>query len=447
MSMKRQMKLNHQLALTLLVLLVGSIIAFCVILPISMKYFVDHKMFDKLLVEQDQFTKLGRYYDMNEGKKQGVYHLVYNESGTEMIGELDDDLIHQKLMYKDFFLQVIEEMVLQQKPTEMYKFIADRETIYYIINGKASDEKIVSYIIDGSSQSLFHQLFMNTLLIIVMVLTMILISFFKWNNRFINNLKEIQLRLDYIGEGKLDEPIEMGDKILEFQEVMYSLERMRERLYGNEQIKQKMIHNISHDLKTPIAVIKNYAEGIIDGVYPYGTVERTARVIYKQADHLQKRVQGLLYLNRLEYIKDQKEKYDFFDMEVLMREVVGYMQERDSKLTIQLILSQQMFYGDIEKWRIVIENLFDNAKRYAKEEIIITLYEDGLAIFNDGEAIEEEVHGSLFEPFEVGKGGVSGLGLAIVKKTVNIYGYAITFENEDDGGVTFIIYKDKGFLE
>lgn len=440
--MKRQTKLNHQLALTLLVLLVGSIVAFGVILPISIKYFVDHKMFDILLMEQDKFTKLGRYYDLNEGKKQGVYHLVYNESGTVMIGEVDDDLIHQKLMYKDFFSQLVGEIAWQQKPMEMRKFTADRETIYYIISRKASDEKIVSYVVDTSNQNLAHQLFMNTLLLIVMVLTMILISFFKWNNRFVNNLKEIQLRLDHIGEGKLDETIEMSDKILEFQEVMYSLERMRERLYDNEQVKQKMIHNISHDLKTPIAVIKNYAEGIIDGVYPYGSVEQTAHVIFKQADHLQKRVQGLLYLNRLEYIKGQKEQYDFFDMEVLIREVVGYMQDKDRGVTIELILNKQLFYGDIEKWRIVLENLIDNAKRYVKDRIAIGLYEDRFTIFNDGEAIEEEVHGSIFEPFEVGKGGVSGLGLAIVKKTVNIYGYDITFKNEDNGGVTFIVDKN-----
>ncbi len=55
---------------------------------------------------------------------------------------------------------------------------------------------------------------------------------------------------------------------------------MREELLRQEKTKEEMIHNISHDLKTPIATIKSYGESIKDGIYPYGTLEKKCRCYY-----------------------------------------------------------------------------------------------------------------------------------------------------------------------
>lgn len=435
------MKLNHQLLLTLVILLGGSIIAFGIILPTSIRFFVDKKMYETLVVEQDKLMELGRYYDTQYGRQKGIYHLVYGRNGVVHFDEIDHELLHQRLMYSEFFDQLKSQIDSQEKVREIYKFQASQENIYYVIQKSESDEGLISYTIEADNQSLSHQLFMNILFIIVVTLTIILVIFFRWNNRFMKNLKEIQERLALIGEGKINEPVELKEDVLEFQEVMLALEGMRKKLYENEQVKQKMIHNISHDLKTPIAVIKSYAESIMDDVYPYGTVEQTAQVIFDQASHLQKRVQGLLYLNRLEYIQDQEEYSYEFDMEMLIREVASYMEPIESGVKIELHLTKQIYGGDIEKWRIVLENLIDNARRYARKRIVITLNSNQIQVFNDGEAIEETQYGSIFEPFEVGKGGVTGLGLAIVKKTLMVYGYSITYRNEE-GGVTFTIYKN-----
>lgn len=439
--MNKRMKLSQKLIHTLVILSVGSLIAFGVILPKSISYFLDKKMYNMLLAEESQFTTLGKYYDELKSRQHGIYLLKFNDRAQPILENIDDEFIHQTLMYKEFF-QIVSDKVRQQvKNTETYKYTISNNTIYYLIETNIENETIVFYIIDSNNQHLSVQLFINTLFIVVIVLAVILASFFKWNTRLINNLKEIQMILNGIGEGNLEQVIESNQDIVEFEDVMYALENMRQRLYENDRVKQQMIHNISHDMKTPLAVIKNYAEGIIDDVYPYGTIEETARVIYNQADRLQKKVQGLLYLNRLEYMKSQSEVYGYFNMKALIIEVVNYMQDMDEKLQIKLSLSEVQFYGDIEKWRIVLENLIDNAKRYAKQEIQLTLANDYFTIYNDGDVIEEGVYGSVFKPFEVGKGGISGLGLAIAKKIVEIYGYNIKFENGNPNGVTFIIYK------
>lgn len=439
--MKNIAKLNSRLFLIFLMIIVGCIIAFCVILPMSTSALVENKIYSRIIEYQKSI-------DINSVEKYsmefGIYNVLYTELDETINTETNEEILHHKLMYKEFFQELKMHILETEETISTYKYAQENEKIFCVVNKSNKENVLISYKIDNSSHIYSHQVYANVCIIIVITLTIISLIFLKWSERLINNLKDIQHSLDRIGEGNLQEPIQITNYTEELQEVMHSLERMRQRLYENEQVKQGMIHNISHDLKTPLAVIKNYAEGIIDSVYPYGTVEETAHVIYNQADRLQKRVQGLLYLNRLDYIKSQKEIPDSFEMKALVLEVVEYMQDREDDKHIITELDESLFVGDIEKWRIVLENLIDNAKRYAEDEIIIKVIEGELGIYNNGQPIEDNLVGSLFKPFEVGQGGVTGLGLAIVKKTVELYGYSIKFVNAEEIGVTFsIAYEDK----
>ena len=64
---------------------------------------------------------------------------------------------------------------------------------------------------------------------------------------------------------------------------------MEYKLLKQEKTKEDMIHNISHDLKTPIATIKSYGESIKDGIYPYDTLEKSVDVIIENAERLEKK--------------------------------------------------------------------------------------------------------------------------------------------------------------
>ncbi|MEG0352956.1 MAG: HAMP domain-containing sensor histidine kinase [Cellulosilyticaceae bacterium] len=441
MISKFMSKINNQLIGTFLLITIGVIILFGSILPLSIRYLVDNKIYDLILVEQDHMIKQGHKIDEIIIGTNGIYHLADDDYlSNYKTEELSAEILHQLLMYEDFFRELNKQVRQTDKPVSQYKYERDSDSIYYIINKTRPNETIISYKMDNTSSNLSHQLFMNVLMMMTLTVVLILTIFLKWNMRLINNLKKIQDSLDNIEGHNLQEEIVTDNYTLEFQDVMLSLERMRQRLYEDEKVKQDMIHNISHDLKTPLAVIKNYAEGIIDEVYPYGTVEETAHVIYSQADRLQKKVQGLLYLNKLDYIKSQKETYDTFLLSELVTEIVVYMQEREEKEKMKVNVDESLFIGDREKWRIVIENLIDNAKRYAVHEISITIKDNTLSVYNDGPPIDRNMSGCLFNAFEVGQGGVTGLGLAIVKKTVELYNYTIDFENKAEGGVQFTIW-------
>lgn len=77
---------------------------------------------------------------------------------------------------------------------------------------------------------------------------------------------------------------------------------MRNEILHNESTKQEMLQNISHDFKTPIAVIKSYAEAIEDGMAD----KSDAKIIQNQCTNLQHKVTTLLQYNRLEYLEKRK---------------------------------------------------------------------------------------------------------------------------------------------
>ena len=111
-------------------------------------------------------------------------------------------------------------------------------------------------------------------------------------------------------------------------------------------------------------------------------------------------------------------------------------------LHLETELEDVQFDGDEEHWRVAIENIIENASRYAKSVIKITLKEDYLEIYNDGENIDEATLPYLFDPYVKGVKGQFGLGLSIVSKISSMFQYSVTAKNHDVG-VSFIFQKKK----
>ena len=186
-------------------------------------------------------------------------------------------------------------------------------------------------------------------------------------------------------------------------------------------------------------MIKSYSQSVKDDIYPYGDKNSSMDVILENADRLEHKVKTLLYLNRLNYIGSEELELKSFHMKDLIEHIVAQMNNLNS-LNIQTALEDALFVGDQEHWRIAIENIIDNASRYAKKYIRITLKNNELIIYNDGEPIEEDKIEDLFKPYVKGIKGQFGLGLSIAAKTADMYGYTIKAKNEKTG-VSFIFKK------
>ena len=201
-----------------------------------------------------------------------------------------------------------------------------------------------------------------------------------------------------------------------------------------------MYQNISHDFKTPLTVIKSYVEAVEDNVED----ERTAlQVIKQQTAKLEQKVHSLLYLNKLDYLKDSKiYSLELVDMvSIINNEVEKFKFHNKDNNFIVDVDKKSKYDGTYEHWETILDNLFGNFMRYAKTTIKITAKQNKLILYNDGDNIDKDLLAGIFTPFRKGIKGEFGLGLSIVKKTLNIMDYDVTIRNERKG-VSFIITKE-----
>ncbi len=215
---------------------------------------------------------------------------------------------------------------------------------------------------------------------------------------------------------------------------------MKDELSRQDKAKEEMIHNISHDLKTPIATIKSYSESIKDGIYPYGDLDSSVDVILHNAQRLEEKVHNLLYLNRVEYLVSSDASGVVTNMKDVVEQVVLNSAVIRPEIEIITDVEEVFFDGLIEAWRVSIENIMENAFRYAKTYIKIQVRENDLRISNDGPKMPEDRIDTLFRPYEKGEGGRFGLGLSIVSKVTKANNYLVQGYNLDDG-VCFRIYR------
>lgn len=286
----------------------------------------------------------------------------------------------------------------------------------------------------------------NVLVNSVVYITVIVVGFFfivlmMWVITLIHPLNQIRNYIERVKLGKDAElHVNRKDEIGELADALVS---MRDELLRQEKTKEEMIHNISHDLKTPIATIKSYGESIKDGIYPYDTLEKSVDVIIENADRLEAKVHSLLFMNRVEYLISQDCEGISSNMQEIVETVVQNTKFIKPEITIQTDLEEVWFDGLAEPWRVAVENILENALRYAKTTIDIHLSEEeGLTIANDGPCMDEDRIKVLFKTYEKGQGGKFGLGLSIVSKVVNANHYEVCGENTADG-VIFRINKPK----
>lgn len=424
----------------LLVVILGlAIMLVAVVMPIvdsNVHDIIDDQMYEKLETSQRDSVE----YDFmpSNNKEKAIYTIVYDPTENAFtFSNLHGDATTLTLLYNYLFGRDLEKIVNSRRHNTIEsKGTYARETYYYRIM-KVDDEYLISIMSNSYSDKLITDIRNRIIYILYAVLTIFALVLVLWVISLIRPLKKIKTYVDSIANR--EEATLVMDRQDEIGVVGNAIVTMKDELMKQEKVKEEMIHNISHDLKTPIALIKTYGQSVKDDIYPYGDKDSSMDIILENADRLEHKVKSLLYLNRLDYLSAEESELKPFPIKDLIEHIVMQM-EAMQHIHIETDLDDVAFIGNEEYWRVAIENIIDNASRYMKSVIKITLKEDTLIIYNDGDPIDEDKKEDLFNPYVKGIKGQFGLGLSIVSKIADMYGYDIHAENKDIG-VAFIFTK------
>ena len=122
-------------------------------------------------------------------------------------------------------------------------------------------------------------------------------------------LIKLEKNVKKIAEKQWDEAI-IFDRQDEIGSLAKSIEYMRKELIKRDESEQWMLQNISHELKTPVMVIRSYSEAVGDGIFPKGDLKSSMRIISSEAERLEKRIKDLLYLSKLEYLSKHEANFE-----------------------------------------------------------------------------------------------------------------------------------------
>ena len=307
-----------------------------------------------------------------------------------------------------------------------YYYTLDKEND--VIKVALTNDDYFNTIKNNIINTIFPILFYTFLIIIGLVLL--------WSQLLISKIENLKHKIDNLDNDNYKKKFNYY-----FEDELYSLSNsiddMRTTLKKQEEYKNQMYQNISHDFKTPLTVIKSYIEGIEDGIQD---TNEGIKIINEQVNKLEIKVHSLLYLNKLNYIKEtkkyKKEKTDV--LKVIETSVTKFKAVRpDIKWDLKFD-NKTEFRGTYDMWEAIIDNLLNNFMRYAKENIKITLKNGKITLYNDGNNIDPNILNDIFSPYKKGINGQFGYGLSIVKKTILLFGYEIIVHNEKKG-VSFII--------
>lgn len=245
---------------------------------------------------------------------------------------------------------------------------------------------------------------------------------------------------------------QMSDKletvISELKTANNELQRDIEKKDEIDEMRKEFLSNVSHELKTPIALIQGYAEGLKEGINDdEESREYYCEVIMDEAAKMNRMVKKLLTLNQLEFGNDIV-SMERFDLVLLIRNMIqaSDILLKQKGITVKFENEASVFvWADEFKTEEVLMNYFSNAINHAENEKIIVIKilrqknTVRVSVFNTGAPIPDGSVSEVWTKFyKVDKArtreyGGSGIGLSIVKAIMESFHQQYGLENYDNG--------------
>lgn len=247
---------------------------------------------------------------------------------------------------------------------------------------------------------------------------------------------------------------EIGSLCRVFNDMGEQIQNDFDEFERAEAAQREFVANVSHELKTPLTVIKSYTQTLRNLDVDRKTADSFLSTVENEADRMAGIVGQLLHLSRLEQQTAAKEETELFS---LCSDVANSLKiESEKKGLVVYITGGCTVLSDRELIRTVIYNLMSNAVKYSRPggEISIKITDGDrpeISVFDNGEGIPPQDIEHIFERFyrvdkarARGTGG-TGLGLAIAKKSAENMGASLSVKSEPGKYTEFTLkFKEKG---
>ncbi len=295
------------------------------------------------------------------------------------------------------------------------------------------------------TQSYLNGLIRSFLAASVLILSMLLISFYLINRELARPLGLLNDAAEKFAHGDFSPRLpETGGG--EMTPLLRAFNQMAQSVEENEKIRQTFVSNVSHDLRTPLTTIGGFIQNMENGAIPPEKYNHYFKIINDEVARLSRLVQTLLETSRM---TAGERKYDFSPMDlcelgrITLLSFENRLIAKDLEVSFGCEAESVFVLADRDAIQQVIYNLIDNAIKFTPEkgELSISVTKRGAkAIFcvqNSGDGIPGEELKQLFDRFYksdrsrgLDKKGM-GLGLFIAKSVIDAHGEEIWVESRE----------------
>lgn len=372
----------------------------------------------------------------NKGNVTIAYTSI-NNSEDQINDELRMQLTRKRVALNK--LWITKEEILKVKNFGQSNKIYDQEKMKssFFVKYIAKDDMLI---LVGVSIAHSNEVIktLNSFYLYILGITIFLIIVLVWvlSKTITRPLKELSDVAEDISNLKFERAKvktndEIGDLANSINIMSEKLHEAHEDLTDRNEHLKRFMGDVTHELKTPIALVKAYSMGIKDGLDD-GTYIDT---IIKQTDHISNLIEELLRFSKLERDVLQKEE---FSIKSLVQSILDKhkieLESKEIDLHMNYNVGDAVVYADVNKMRMVFQNLISNAIKYtANQNIKITLEDRNENIYfqiqNGMNAEQMKDIDKIWEPFYVLESSRSkdhsgtGLGLAIVKSILERHGF------------------------
>ncbi|MCI8394402.1 MAG: HAMP domain-containing protein [Bacilli bacterium] len=337
-------------------------------------------------------------------------------------------------------------LVNQEYKAKAYLYKITKQNGFVFVYNTLEDLSNASIVLKG-------QLIYLTVIAIVFACT---IAYFL-SHKITNPILDITEKAKKLGQGNHDIVFEENG-ILEIDELAISLNNAQKELSKTDELRRDLLANVSHDLKTPLTMIKAYAEMVRDISYKDDEKrDEHLNIIISETDRLNILVNDLLNLSKMQADADTLKKENF-DLTKEIKEIIKkyeIIKETENYIFQIEVPEKAIIYADKNKINQVIYNLINNAINYTGEDktVTIRMREEKnkyiIEISDTGKGIKKEeidlIWNKYYKNEKNHKRNIvgTGIGLSIVKTILEHHHFEYGVNSIKNKGTTFYFKVEK----